>query len=210
MSVAAKKALKRKQKRQRKRGVFVDGDGHAFVEVNYEERAPGQVGRVGLVGEGVSFSQKALPSAAKILVQRRRRQQVDQMKLEKDEKEEEDELEDEDYFERGSGVTLSDFFIASSILLDETRSSNTFSHLSPEECVAAVVSNITLVSEASKEGCENEAVLEQLREVCKSLREVICFHVENPCLKEQTLASLLDSLQTLDSFLDLKRDSSGV
>eukprot|EP01114_Cavostelium_apophysatum_P007227 TRINITY_DN1913_c0_g1_i1.p1 TRINITY_DN1913_c0_g1~~TRINITY_DN1913_c0_g1_i1.p1 ORF type:complete len:396 (+),score=117.16 TRINITY_DN1913_c0_g1_i1:110-1297(+) len=163
-----KKLTNGRRKAKAKRGAFIDEQGNATMEKNNEQK-----GSVNLVGKNseVTFSEKALPAHAKIVLHRnqfRRKYQPTEEDFEDDDMEEEEPSNEQ----AKSSYSLGDF-ISSSAEGQLAEEPVSVYLMSASECIEAAKNTVEMLQALPKNDPAIETLMRRCKEIKSALEELI-------------------------------------
>jgi len=173
-----------KSKARRKRGVFLDADGSAKLEMSNDQK-----GKVSIVGEDISFSKGALTEAAQNVVFRhqfRRKHQPAEEEFE-DEEEEEEEVKSEEVKIKLTTMALGDFISPTNDQKDNSSTSVNISDIKRE-----ALTNVELLEQLDKSDKENYITV---RSNCERLNSLLLNIIESE--NETEVISLLSIIERI-------------
>jgi len=198
-SKSLKKLTDKRRKARRKRNVFLDSDGSATIEKSEEH------GGVNVVGTStpVSFTEKALPASAKLVVNRNQYVKKRQAK----EKDFQDDIEEEAVaVPSRRNMNLSDFLPATMVKpqptgqFDDAEEDYLFS---ASQCVEASKNTLELLNQLkaknNQEIIDTENDQEILEKRCHKLKELITEFINQP-QQEDVMMELLQQFENLSQF----------
>jgi len=178
----APKQHRGKSKARRKRGVFLDADGSAKIEMSKDHK-----GKVNVVGEDVTFSKGALPEAAQNVVfkhQFRRKHQATEEDFEDNEYDEDHEIEEKP---KQHTASLSDF-------LSSTEKSSDLPPVNIPNLKLEALSNVELLEQLDKNDLDNYSTV---KSNCQRLNAQLISATET-LVNETELASVLSLIERIN------------